>query len=100
MPMSRMTAIEPAHPKSTSSGWAVMTSTRSMPEKSMASITRDATPVTESPFSPRELVGLLADDDRRRVFAALVLGANDADAVRRDTGMDARAAGRALQRLV
>jgi hypothetical protein len=66
----------------------------------MASITRDATPVTESPFSPRELVGLLADDDRRRVFAALVLGANDADAVRRDTGMDARAAGRALQRLV
>jgi hypothetical protein len=54
----------------------------------------------ESPFSPRELVGLLADDDRRRVFAALVLGANDADAVRRGTGLDARAAGRALQRLV
>jgi hypothetical protein len=56
--------------------------------------------VTESPFSARELVGLLADQDRRRVFAALVLGAADADAVRRESGLDARAAGRALQRLV
>ena len=56
--------------------------------------------VTTSPFSARELVGLLADDDRRRVFAALVLGASSIDAVRRDAGLDARAAGRALQRLV
>jgi hypothetical protein len=56
--------------------------------------------VTTSPFSARELVGLLADDDRRAVFAALVLGAADAEAVRRATGLDARAAGRALQRLV
>jgi hypothetical protein len=56
--------------------------------------------VTTSPFSPRELVGLLADDDRRRVFAALVLGASNTDAVRRAAGLDARAAGRALQRLV
>jgi hypothetical protein len=56
--------------------------------------------LTESPFSSRELVGLLADDDRRRVFAALVLGAADAEAVRRDTGLDARHAGRALQRLI
>jgi hypothetical protein len=56
--------------------------------------------VTTSPFSPRELVGLLADDDRRRVFAALVLGASNADAVRQVAGLDARAAGRALQRLV
>jgi hypothetical protein len=56
--------------------------------------------VTTSPFTPRELVGLLADDDRRRVFAALTLGASDADAVRRAAGLDARAAGRALQRLV
>jgi hypothetical protein len=51
-------------------------------------------------FTARELVGLLADDDRRRVVAALILGASDADAVRRETGLDARAAGRAVQRLV
>ena len=57
-------------------------------------------PVTTSPFEARELVGLLADDDRRRVFAALVLGASDADEVRRMAGLDARAAGRALQRLI
>jgi hypothetical protein len=56
--------------------------------------------VTTSPFSARELVGLLAEDDRRAVFAALVLGASDADAVRRTSGLDARAAGRALQRFV
>ncbi len=56
--------------------------------------------VTTSPFSPRELVGLLAEDDRRRVFAALVLGATTADAVRHAAGIDPRAAGRALQRLV
>ncbi len=57
---------------------------------------RDASAV----FSARELVGLLADGDRRRVVAALILGAGDGDAVRRETGLDARAAGRALQRLV
>jgi hypothetical protein len=51
-------------------------------------------------FTARELVGLLADDDRRRVVAALILGAGDDEAVRRDTGLDARAAGRAVQRLV
>jgi hypothetical protein len=56
--------------------------------------------VTESPFEAAELVGLLADEDRRRVFAALVLGATDAAAIRAATGLDARAAGRALQRLV
>jgi DNA-binding transcriptional ArsR family regulator len=56
--------------------------------------------VTASPFSPRELVGLLADDDRRQVFAALVLGSSDIDMVRRATGLDPRALGRALQRLV
>jgi hypothetical protein len=61
---------------------------------------RDASAVTDSPFSARELVGLLADDDRRRVFAALLLGATDTDAVRQATALDARAAGRALQRLV
>jgi DNA-binding transcriptional ArsR family regulator len=56
--------------------------------------------MTASPFSPRELVGLLADEDRRRVFAALVLGAANTDEVRARSGLDARAAGRALQRLV
>jgi hypothetical protein len=61
---------------------------------------REATAITTPPFSARELVGLLADDDRRRVFAALVLGANDVDTLRRQAGLDARAAGRALQRLI
>src|SRR4051812_20764039 len=56
--------------------------------------------MTASPFSARELVGLLADDDRRRVVAALVLGAADMDEVRRMAGLDARAAARALQRLL
>jgi hypothetical protein len=52
------------------------------------------------PFTAGELVGLLADDDRRRVVAALVLGALDLDDVRRSTGLDARSAARAVQRLV
>ena len=56
--------------------------------------------MTTSPFTPAELVGLLADDDRRRVIAALVLGAANDRAVRRESGLDARAAGRAVQRLV
>jgi len=56
--------------------------------------------VTESPFEARELVGLLADDDRRRVVAALVLGAPTIGAVRAETGLDAKGAARALQRLV
>lgn len=45
-------------------------------------------------------MGLLADDDRRRVIAALVLGASDTDGVREAAGLDARAAGKALQRLI
>jgi len=56
--------------------------------------------VTTSPFSPRELVGLLADDDRRAVFAALVLGATDLADIRRRSGLEVRPAARALQRLV
>ena len=56
--------------------------------------------MTTSPFSARELVGLLADHDRRAVFAALVLGATDADSVRRSSGLETRPALRALQRLV
>jgi hypothetical protein len=56
--------------------------------------------MTTSPFSARELVGLLADDDRRAAFAALVLGASDRLGVQRASGLDARAAARAVQRLV
>jgi hypothetical protein len=56
--------------------------------------------VTESPFEARELVGLLADDARRSVFAALVLGGIEAPSIREMAGLDARSAGRALQRLV
>ncbi len=56
--------------------------------------------VPPSPFRSAELVGLLADDDRRRVVAALVLGAADVEAVRAATGLDARRAGKALQRLL
>ena len=56
--------------------------------------------MTTSPFSARELVGLLADDDRRAVFAALVLGAADPEAVRTGAGLEARPAMRALQRLI
>ena len=52
--------------------------------------------------SPRRgaLAGLLADPDRRTVVAALVLGAHTLEEVRGATGLDARAAGGALTRLV
>jgi len=60
----------------------------------------DAIAVTESPFDARELVGLLADDDRRRAFAALVLGASTIEAVKADTGLDTRSVAKAVQRLV
>jgi hypothetical protein len=56
--------------------------------------------VTEAFFDASELVGLLADEDRRRVFAALVLGATETGTIRARSGLDARAAGKALQRLV
>jgi hypothetical protein len=45
------------------------------------------------------LLGLLADDDRLKVVAALALGATTAAEVRDRTGLDARATGRALARL-
>jgi hypothetical protein len=45
------------------------------------------------------LAGLLADSDRRAVFAALVLGATAFDEVVRATALDPKAAGRALSRL-
>jgi len=56
--------------------------------------------VPDSPFEARELVGLLADDDRRRAVAALVLGATTLVGVQADTGLTVRSAGRAVQRLV
>jgi hypothetical protein len=45
------------------------------------------------------LVGLLADDDRRRVVAALVLGAVDRDAVVEASSLTLARVGRALARL-
>jgi hypothetical protein len=46
-----------------------------------------------------KLAGLLADDDRRKVFAALVLGAVSLDDVLELSGLGARAAIHALARL-
>jgi hypothetical protein len=46
------------------------------------------------------LVGLLADDDRRQVFAALTLGATGLDDVVQATGLTAERTGKALARLV
>lgn len=45
------------------------------------------------------LLGLLADEDRLKVVAALVLGAATTADVRTATGLDARTAGKALARL-
>jgi hypothetical protein len=45
------------------------------------------------------LVGLLADDDRRRVVAALVLGAVDSDAVMQASSLNLARVARALARL-
>lgn len=49
---------------------------------------------------PSEVVGLLADGDRLRVVAAVVLGATSAAEVQAATGLDARATLKALTRLV
>jgi hypothetical protein len=46
-----------------------------------------------------EIVGLLADPDRRRVVAAMVLGAATSDDIARTAGLDARAVATALHRL-
>jgi hypothetical protein len=56
--------------------------------------------VTDPYLDARDLVGLLADEARRRVFAALVLGAVTAGEIRAASALDARDAGRALQRFV
>jgi hypothetical protein len=49
--------------------------------------------------TPETVVGLLAEPDRLRVFAALVLGARTAADVGRAANLDQRAVGRALRRL-
>src|SRR3954464_4410042 len=46
-----------------------------------------------------EIVGLLADPDRRRVIAAMILGASTGDDIARSAGLDARAVATALHRL-
>lgn len=46
-----------------------------------------------------EIVGLLAEPERLRVLSALVLGARSATEIGAATGLDARAVGRALQKL-
>jgi hypothetical protein len=46
------------------------------------------------------IIGLLADEDRRRVFAALVLGGSTLEDVRASTGLTPRRAATALARLV
>jgi hypothetical protein len=58
--------------------------------------TSDAIP----PLGAGELVGLLADDDRRKVVAALVLGASTTPELMRATSLDGRRVVRALNRLV
>jgi hypothetical protein len=52
------------------------------------------------PLDAGELVGLLADDARRKVVAALVLGATTTAEIVAATGMELRQAVRALNRLV
>jgi hypothetical protein len=51
-------------------------------------------------MEPYDLVALLADERRRQVAAALVLGASTLDEVKAATGLSSRAAGTALNRLV
>ncbi len=53
-----------------------------------------------SDLSAAALAGLLADDDRRLVAAALILGASSLDAVVAATGLDVPRSAKALTRLV
>ncbi len=54
----------------------------------------------DRPLDAARLVGLLAEDDRRAVVAALVLGAADLDQVVHMTGLGLREAADALGRLI
>jgi hypothetical protein len=57
--------------------------------------------LTDNPqLTAAALVGLLADDDRRMVAAAVILGAGSLDEVVSATGLDGRRVGRAVTRLV
>lgn len=58
-----------------------------------------SSPVPPPYLDAAKLVGLLADDDRRLVVAALVLGAADSASVASSTGLSAAGVGRALARL-
>jgi DNA-binding transcriptional ArsR family regulator len=59
------------------------------------------TPTSDPPpLDAGELVGLLADDDRRKIVAALVLGASTTPELVRATGLEGRRVVRALNRLV
>jgi len=49
--------------------------------------------------TPESVIGLLAEPDRLRTFAALVLGARTAAEAAQRAGLDPRAAGNALRRL-
>ena len=64
----------------------------------------DAVPRNRRPEPPLleagELIGLLADDDRRKVIAAMVLGASTTAEIERASGLDLRRTVRALSRLV
>jgi hypothetical protein len=51
------------------------------------------------PDDPRTVLGHLADETRLRVFAAVLLGARDAESVAEHTGVPARDALRVLSRL-
>lgn len=54
----------------------------------------------EPHLSAAALAGLLADDDRRLVAAALILGASSIDSVATATGLDGRRVAKAVTRLV
>lgn len=60
---------------------------------------RSRPPVVCGSVTPAELVGLLAEPDRLRVVAALVLGARSPSEVVAATGLGAREVATALQRL-
>jgi hypothetical protein len=55
--------------------------------------------VSDAPLDAAALVGLLADDDRRRVLAALTLGARGLEEIIAAAGLSAPRASRALARL-
>jgi hypothetical protein len=57
-------------------------------------------PLDPAPLDAGELVGLLADDDRRKVVAALVLGASTTLAIMRATDLQGPRVVKALNRLV